>query len=159
MRLFTLNISVGETPKKLLNARLKTYIEEYPNATIIHLGCGLDSRCLRVKNNNISWYDIDFPLVIEERKKYYTENELANNAKFVTYSSGGNTNYCAKNIQYGEDGLFVNDLRNHKLSIHTLPFIGYLHRHGNLTHRVYTPFSNINTLNDLYNHIYYNIKV
>ena len=35
--------------------------------------------------------------------KYYTENELANNAKFVTYSIGGNTNYCAKNIQYGEE--------------------------------------------------------
>lgn len=35
--------------------------------------------------------------------KYYTEHELANNAKFVTYSIGGNTDYCAKNIHYGED--------------------------------------------------------
>lgn len=71
-------------------------------------------------------------------------------------SSLKDNNITFKNIQYGEDGLFVNDLHNHRLAIHTLPFIGYLHRHGNLTHRVYTPFSNINTLNDLYNHIYYN---
>ena len=35
--------------------------------------------------------------------KYYTEHELANNAQFVTYSIGGNTDYSAKNIHYGED--------------------------------------------------------
>lgn len=35
--------------------------------------------------------------------KYFTEHELANNAKFVTYSIGGNTDYCAKNINYGEE--------------------------------------------------------
>ena len=35
--------------------------------------------------------------------KYYTEHELAHNAKFLTYSIGGNTDYCAKNIVYGEE--------------------------------------------------------
>lgn len=35
--------------------------------------------------------------------KYFTEHKLAHNAKFVTYSIGGNTDYCAKNINYGED--------------------------------------------------------
>lgn len=35
--------------------------------------------------------------------KYFTEHELANNAKFVTYSIGGNTDYCARNINYGEE--------------------------------------------------------
>ncbi len=35
--------------------------------------------------------------------KYYTEHELGHNAKFVTYSIGGNTDYCAKNIVYGEE--------------------------------------------------------
>ena len=35
--------------------------------------------------------------------KYFSEHTLANNAKFVTYSIGGNTNYCAKNIHYSED--------------------------------------------------------
>lgn len=35
--------------------------------------------------------------------KYFTEHKLAHNAKFVTYSIGGNTDYCAKNIVYGED--------------------------------------------------------
>lgn len=35
--------------------------------------------------------------------KYFTEHKLAHNAKFVTYSIGGNTDYSAKNINYGED--------------------------------------------------------
>ena len=35
--------------------------------------------------------------------KYFTEHKLKHNAKFVTYSIGGNTDYCAKNISYGED--------------------------------------------------------
>ena len=35
--------------------------------------------------------------------KYFSNHSLAHNAKFVTYSIGGNTDYCAKNISYGED--------------------------------------------------------
>ena len=35
--------------------------------------------------------------------KYFTEHKLAHNAKFVTYSIGGNTDYSAKNIKYGEE--------------------------------------------------------
>ena len=35
--------------------------------------------------------------------KYFSVHELAHNAKFVTYSIGGNTDYSAKNINYGQD--------------------------------------------------------
>jgi len=35
--------------------------------------------------------------------KYFSVHELAHNAKFVTFSIGGNTDYCVKNIVYGED--------------------------------------------------------
>ena len=44
------------------------------NAVVLHLGCGLDSRCSRVKCEN-SWFDVDFPAVIEERKRYFAETE------------------------------------------------------------------------------------
>lgn len=47
------------------------YILEHPNVTIIHLGCGLDSRCLRVNQNYIIWYDIDYENVIDIRKQFY----------------------------------------------------------------------------------------
>ena len=50
------------------------YIEEHPNAIIIHLGCGLDSRGLRVNQNFNTWYDIDYENVIDIRKKFYKED-------------------------------------------------------------------------------------
>lgn len=42
---------------------------------VLHIGCGLDSRVLRVGNGEQKWYDVDFPEVIRERKRYYQEME------------------------------------------------------------------------------------
>lgn len=56
------------------------YIERNPDTTVIHLGCGLDSRCLRVNAGSNKWYDVDFPSVIELREKFYAE---VNNYKMI----------------------------------------------------------------------------
>lgn len=45
-----------------------------PGAVVLHLGCGMDARCRRVKCEN-AWYDVDFPQVIGERKKYFRETQ------------------------------------------------------------------------------------
>ena len=50
-------------------------MREVPNAAVIHIGCGMDSRILRVGAENHKWYDIDFPEVIEARKEYYAESD------------------------------------------------------------------------------------
>lgn len=52
----------------------KNKINENPNAIVLHVGCGMDSRVERI-NCNIEWYDLDFDSVIEERKRYYQEND------------------------------------------------------------------------------------
>ena len=44
-------------------------------AVVLHIGCGMDSRVLRVGTEGHQWYDIDFPSVISERKIYYAEND------------------------------------------------------------------------------------
>lgn len=64
----------------LIDELCNKYIVEHPNATIIHLGCGLDSRCLRVKQNYKNWYDVDYEEVIRIRKKFYSED---NNYKMI----------------------------------------------------------------------------
>ena len=51
-------------------------MENNLDAVILHIGCGMDSRVLRVGTKNHYWYDIDFLEVIIERKKYYTETEF-----------------------------------------------------------------------------------
>ena len=51
------------------------YINIHENSVIVHLGCGLDSRVLRVNQEYKMWYDLDFENVIELRKQYYTETD------------------------------------------------------------------------------------
>lgn len=52
---------------------VKQQMEEEQDAVIIHIGCGMDSRVLRVGTKNHKWYDVDFSDVIKERKRYYSE--------------------------------------------------------------------------------------
>ena len=54
---------------------LKQRMDDMPEATVLHLGCGMDSRICRVGERNHLWYDVDFSEVIDQRKRYYTENE------------------------------------------------------------------------------------
>ena len=51
------------------------YIDAHPDCVVLHLGCGLDSRVLRVKRSPRMWYDIDFPEVIGLRRKFFSESE------------------------------------------------------------------------------------
>lgn len=52
---------------------VKAQMESMPDAAVLHLGCGMDSRVLRTGNADCKWYDIDFPAVIAERRKYFRE--------------------------------------------------------------------------------------
>jgi O-methyltransferase involved in polyketide biosynthesis len=50
-------------------------LESCSDAVVLHVGCGLDSRCIRVEAGECQWYDVDFPEVIAERKRYFEETE------------------------------------------------------------------------------------
>ena len=50
-------------------------VRDMPSATIIHIGCGLDSRAMRLYKVENLWYDVDFPEVIAERRRYFEESE------------------------------------------------------------------------------------
>ncbi|MBQ9081146.1 MAG: class I SAM-dependent methyltransferase [Clostridia bacterium] len=51
------------------------FILNHPNTVVVHLGCGLDARCLRVNQNYRTWYDVDFESVISLRKRFYEESD------------------------------------------------------------------------------------
>ncbi len=53
---------------------LKQQMTDLQDAVIIHIGCGMDSRVIRVGGECRKWYDIDFPEVVEERKRYYSQS-------------------------------------------------------------------------------------
>ncbi len=50
------------------------FAKNNPESIVIHLACGLDGRINRVKVKVKMWYDLDFPEVIQLRRKYYSEN-------------------------------------------------------------------------------------
>ena len=54
---------------------LSEKLSENQKATVLHIGCGLDSRIERVKNTFENWFDVDFPEVIDIRKEYFSETE------------------------------------------------------------------------------------
>ena len=54
---------------------LKQQMENLPDAVVIHIGCGMDSRVIRVDTESYKWYDVDFSEVIKERKRYYAESD------------------------------------------------------------------------------------
>ena len=59
---------------RVFDAWLEEKLMENQNSLVLHLGCGLDSRVFRVKNE-AEWYDVDFESVINERRKYFSETE------------------------------------------------------------------------------------
>jgi O-methyltransferase involved in polyketide biosynthesis len=51
------------------------WIDKNPQSTVLHLGCGLDSRVFRVDPpSTIHWFDIDYPEVIDLRRQLYPEH-------------------------------------------------------------------------------------
>jgi O-methyltransferase involved in polyketide biosynthesis len=57
--------------------RLDDYVSEFlsrqPQGVVLHLGCGLDTRCSRINQVEAEWYDLDMPGVIELRQNFFTE--------------------------------------------------------------------------------------
>jgi O-methyltransferase involved in polyketide biosynthesis len=60
---------------KKLDAYTREFIASHPRSLVIHLGCGLDSRCVRVQHEGVEWFDLDMPAVIDLRRKFYDETD------------------------------------------------------------------------------------
>jgi O-methyltransferase involved in polyketide biosynthesis len=48
----------------------RDFLGRHPEAVVVHIGCGLDSRFERVDNGRVEWYDLDLPDVIGLRRKF-----------------------------------------------------------------------------------------
>lgn len=52
------------------------FLGKHPDATVLQLGCGLDSRAFRLDlPAGVRWFDIDLPEVIDLRKQVYADAE------------------------------------------------------------------------------------
>lgn len=80
---------------------VKSEINNSSNSTVLHIGCGMDSRVERIGMCDVRWYDVDFPDVIEERKKYYKESEM-----YKMVSADARTTEWIQNLA-GENAIVV----------------------------------------------------
>ncbi|RCX17885.1 O-methyltransferase involved in polyketide biosynthesis [Anaerobacterium chartisolvens] len=53
----------------------RSFIGESPSCLVLHLGCGLDARFMRLGLHVGMWYDLDFPAVIDIKKQLYGETD------------------------------------------------------------------------------------
>ena len=57
---------------KTLDVCVGDFLARYPDAIVLHLGCGLDTRIFRVDPRpGVDWFDVDYPEVIALRRRLY----------------------------------------------------------------------------------------
>lgn len=60
---------------ELLDKSTKTFMDRHPDANVINLGCGLDTRFSRLDNGKTHWYDLDLPESIHLRRQFFNETD------------------------------------------------------------------------------------
>lgn len=59
-----------------LDEWIREFLRSNLDAVVLNLGCGLDTRVHRISPpSTVSWFDVDFPEVIEERQKFFSNSE------------------------------------------------------------------------------------
>jgi O-methyltransferase involved in polyketide biosynthesis len=53
----------------------RDFLTRFPDGVIVNIGCGLDSRFLRIDNGQVTFFDLDLPEIIEIKKGFFLENE------------------------------------------------------------------------------------
>ncbi len=53
----------------------KTFLGKHPQASVVNIGCGMDTRFHRIDNGQAHFFDIDLPEVIIFKKKFLSETE------------------------------------------------------------------------------------
>lgn len=60
---------------EILDSAVGAFIRRHPEAVVVNLGAGLDTRYERLDNGRIRWYDLDLPDVIELRIHFFNQTD------------------------------------------------------------------------------------
>jgi O-methyltransferase involved in polyketide biosynthesis len=58
---------------EILDEQVNRFLAKDPDAVLVNLGCGLNTRFHRLDNGSVQWFDLDVPEAIELRKKFFNE--------------------------------------------------------------------------------------
>ena len=65
-----LNVTLSLRTRKI-DEYVGQFLTSHKNCTVVELGCGLSTRYNRIDNDVVEWYDLDFPEVVNLRKKFF----------------------------------------------------------------------------------------
>lgn len=51
------------------------FLREHPGATVVELGCGLNTRFDRLDNGQVHWFDLDLPDAIALRRRFFSDSD------------------------------------------------------------------------------------
>ena len=57
----------------VLDRMVRQYLEKYENTVVVNIACGLDTRCYRMKEKYLRWYNVDLPETMKIRSQVLTE--------------------------------------------------------------------------------------
>ena len=71
------NLMIGVSMRAhIFDGWTREFLRRHPQATVIHMGCGLDSRVFRVDPGpQVRWFDVDYPEVIALRERLFPPRE------------------------------------------------------------------------------------
>ncbi len=83
------------------------FIEKYPDAAIVNIGCGLDHRFERVNNGNISFFDLDLPDIMNIKKQLFPEQANYHQISQSVFDLDWIDKIEAKHIMLAAEGVFM----------------------------------------------------
>lgn len=79
------NLAKGKVDKNLVvhialrakryDAYTRSFLQQAPDGVVINIGAGLDTRFQRIDNGQVQFYDLDFPEVIDLKRKLLNERD------------------------------------------------------------------------------------
>jgi O-methyltransferase involved in polyketide biosynthesis len=54
---------------------IRNFLNQFPEAVVVNIGCGLDDRFERVDNGKVTFYDLDLPDIINIKRQIFPEKE------------------------------------------------------------------------------------
>ena len=86
----------------VLDEMVEKYLSGHPNTIVVNIASGLDTRCYRMQEKYVRWYNVDLPETMKIREKFLTENgpvyQIAKSAMDASYTN---------EMEYGGENVLV----------------------------------------------------
>ncbi len=54
---------------------VQKFLDRFPEGVVVNIGCGLDSRFFRIENGSVQYYDLDLPVIMAIRSRFFTDTD------------------------------------------------------------------------------------